>query len=395
MMSAAWTARRLAIVVVTLNLAVISGAQQAPTAVAPESDAVTRWTNEDGKEDIRVYREDELATSSTPARNARPSTEAAGDPPYAAVQRLELAAVGGQRTFLQFMTDQVKPALFTIAERYSGGSPDANLRTGKGLLVVLRTGQWNYHVNYPKGDQGGRSYGVTDEQTGDWSDKTYLNNLDRVVHGSDGDLTSFYRTLIEVIGKSDATGLGALPKAPQLVANNFIAIYSAEQYRGLVGPSHWDDALLQVTLVAALHGGQPTLTKYYEGRLTADSFRQAPGVYRGSVNGAPKRAELNDYWQFSANPASQRSGINLTRRDFEAMGVAITTCEGANPNLTAIQATVGSSRNVLKGVADYFIRRRSANLGGVGALAASVAAFLTDVKHDAARITACAPQQAS
>jgi hypothetical protein len=394
MKSAAWTARRLAIVVLTLNLAVISGAQ-APTRVAPESDAFARWINDDGKEDIRVYRDDELATSSTPARSARPSTEAAGDPPYGAVQRLELAGVGGQRTYLQFMTDQVKPALFELAELNSGGSPDANLRAGKGLLVVLGMGQWNYHVNYPKGDQGGRSYGVTVERTGDWSDKTYLNNLDRVVHGSDGDLTTFYRTLIEVIGKSDATGLGAMPKSPQLVANNFIAIYSAEQYRGLVGPSHWDDALLQVTLVAAVHGGQPTLTKYYEGRLTADSFRQAPGVYRGSVNGTPKRAELNDYWQFSANPASQRSGINLTRRDFEAMGVAITTCESGNLNLTAIQATVGSSANVLKGVADYFIRRRSANLGGVSALAASVAAFLTDVKHDAARITACAPQQAS
>jgi len=388
----AWKNLCAAPLVLVLGLCVLSVSHSAEQSVGP-GDESSRRLSDDGKEDIRVYRDDEYSTYPTPKREAPPRTRAPADAPYDYARRFNLSDFTGSKTYLQFMTNDVKPALFKIAEGYRGGSPDANLRAGKGLAVLLVAGNWNYHVNYPKGDQGGRSYGVTAEQTGDWSDKTYLNNLDRVVRGSDSELTLFYRTLVEVIGKSDATRLSSMTKLSQLVADNFVAIYSAEQYRALVGGSPWDDALLQVTLIAAFHGGQKTVIKYYEGRFTADSFRQAPGVYRGNVKGTPKRAELNDYWQFSANPSSQRSGINLTRRDFEAMGQAITKCAAGNANLIAIQTTVGSSANVIKGVTEYFIRRKSSNLAAVSGLADSVAAFLIDVKRDAEKIAACVPPQ--
>jgi len=389
----AWKNLCAAAPVLVLSLCVLSVSHSAEQSVG-SGYASSRWGSEDGKEDIRVYRDDEHSTYATPKREAPPRTLTAADAPYDYARRFNLSDFTGRKTYLQFMTNDVKPALFKIAEGSTGGSADANLRAGKGLAVLLVVGNWNYHVNYPKGDQGGRSYGVTAEQTGDWSDKTYLNNLDRVVHGSESELTLFYRTLVEVIGKSDATRMSSMNKLSQLVADNFVAIYSAEQYRALVGGAHWDDALLQVTLVAAFHGGQPTLIKYYEGRFTADSFRQAPGVYRGNAKGTPKRAELNDYWQFSANSTSQRSGINLTRRDFEAMGEAITKCAAGNANLMTIQTTVGSSPNVIKGVTEYFIRRKSSNLAAVSGLADAVAAFLVDVKRDAEKITACVPLQA-
>jgi len=309
----AWKNLCAAPLVLVLGLCVLSVSHSAEQSVGP-GDESSRRLSDDGKEDIRVYRDDEYSTYPTPKREAPPRTRAAADAPYDYATRFNLSDFTGRKTYLQFMTNDVKPALFKIAEGYRGGSPDANLRAGKGLAVLLVAGNWNYHVNYPKGDQGGRSYGVTAEQTGDWSDKTYLNNLDRVVRGSDSELTLFYRTLVEVIGKSDATRLSSMTKLSQLVADNFVAIYSAEQYRALVGGSPWDDALLQVTLIAAFHGGQKTLIKYYEGRFTADSFRQAPGVYRGNVKGTPKRAEVNDYWQFSANPSSQRGGGSILPR---------------------------------------------------------------------------------
>jgi hypothetical protein len=300
-------------------------------------------------------------------------------------------------TYYSFMESTIHPQLLRIARKPSRRSNEDALREGLGLAVQLDGRNYNFHVNYPSTEQGGRSYGWTDGQVGDWSDKMYLERLSEVVSsGSDRELDAFYRTVIELLGACDPSGLSGLDKKAQRVANNFLAIYTAEQYRAMVGTSKWDDALLQVTLVAAFHGGQKTFTKFYLGEFTSKSFKQAPGVYRGSVEGKPKRAEMNDYWQFSANPDSRRSGINLTRRDFEAMGRAITdyvATEGESRALGRIRKVVGDDPNVIKAITRYFTQNK-ANPGKTEALAKDVAELLVQVRRDADAITAWVKKRA-
>jgi hypothetical protein len=71
--------------------------------------------------------------------------------------------------------------------------------------------------------------------------------------------------------------------------------------------------------------------------------------------GTAKVAWLNDYWQYSATLDSRKSGINLTRHDFENMGSVITSYESNNSDLKAIEAIVnGSGENVIKDITQYF-----------------------------------------
>ena len=120
------------------------------------------------------------------------------------------------------------------------------LKEGLGVAVRLDDNNYNIHENFPKSAQGGRSYGWTSGQVGDWSDKTYLDNLARVVVEKDkDDLKNFYQTIIQVLGACDAEGLAALRNnydsktntgAPtQRVVTNFLAIYTAEEYRAIQG----------------------------------------------------------------------------------------------------------------------------------------------------------------
>jgi len=94
---------------------------------------------------------------------------------------------------------------------------------------------------------------------------------------------------------------------------------------------------LEVTLLAAFHGGQETLTKFYIGEFKADSKVQNSRSLQQNKNGAEpgvnfkkakkKRCALNDYWQMSGQPTAAAAGINLGRYDFELMGKAITKYE--------------------------------------------------------------------
>lgn len=296
----------------------------------------------------------------------------------------------GGNTYYSFMQSDIYPRMVEIASRPSRMSNEDALSAGAGVAVRLNNQNYNFHVNFPHGAQGGRSYGWTEGKVGDWSDKMYLDNLAEVVaQASDEEFSSFYQTVIGMLGNCNADSLSDLSEGAQRVANNFLAIYTAEEYRAMVGTPNWDDALLQVTLVAAFHGGQETLFKFYLGEFTADSYKQAPGVYRGSVAGTPKRAALNDYWQFSANAASRRSGLNLTRKDFELMGKAITEYEstvGKSRALRAVQAVVGEEANVIRAITRYFTQNAADPAQGA-ALARNVAKLMLEVRADAPKIT--------
>lgn len=291
-------------------------------------------------------------------------------------------------TYYSFMDKVIHPALIEMAERPTRKSNEVALAAGQGLAVRLDDDNFNFHVNFPAGERGGRSYGWTKGKVGDWSDKMYLENLADVVDSGEDELHGFYKTILTMLGACSTAGLSELEMSDQRVANNFLAIYTAEQYRAMLGTTRWDDALLQVTMVAAFHGGQRKVVKYYMGEFTDQSFKQAPGVYRGRVQGQPKAANLIDYWQFSARPDSTRSGINLTRGDFELMGKAITEFEArqGNRDLRTIQNIVGRSSNVIRQVSQYFTNNR-ARTSESEELAEAVASFLVQVRKDAPALT--------
>jgi hypothetical protein len=96
---------------------------------------------------------------------------------------------------------------------------------------------------------------------------------------------------------------------------------------------------------------------------------------------------LNDYWQFSSAPDSRRSGINLTRPDFEKMGAVITSYEKNNSDSKATEAIVkGSGNNLFKDITQYFADGK-ANASDADNLATDVASLLVQVRKDAEKIT--------
>ena len=321
---------------------------------------------------------------------------------------LTKASDSGKNTFYKFIHDTLAPEMESLAPSAGKVPNQQALEQGLGVAVRLDDNNYNIHENYPKSAQGGRSYGWTSGQVGDWSDKMYLDNLALVIVEKDkDDLKNFYQTIIQLLGACDAHGLATLTNnydsktntgvPTQRVATNFLAIYTAEEYRAIQGTRNWDDDILEVTLLGAFHGGQTTFTKFYRGKFTTRSNVQETGNYYGlpskDKNGkviptVAKDAAMDDYWQISKT--STRSGIHLTDGDYGKMGTAITkyeTIKAQNKTLSSIQSIVGSGPNVIHSISTYFTEGK-ADPSKTNALAVAVAQFLDQVNTDANTITA-------
>jgi hypothetical protein len=321
---------------------------------------------------------------------------------------LTKASDSGKNTFYKFIHETLAPEMESLAPSAGKVANQQALEQGLGVAVRLDDNNYNIHENFPKSAQGGRSYGWTSGQVGDWTDKMYLDNLALVIAEKDkNDLKNFYQTIIQFLGSCDAHGLAALtnnydPKTStgvptQRVATNFLAIYTAEEYRAIQGTKNWDDAILEVTLLGGFHGGQTTFTKFYRGTFTTRSKVQETGNYYGlpskDRNGkviptVAKDATMDDYWQISKT--STRSGIHLTARDYGKMGTAITKYEktkAQNKTLSLIQSIVGSGPNVIHSISTYFTEGK-ADPSKTNTLAVAVAQFLDQVNTDANVITA-------
>jgi len=321
---------------------------------------------------------------------------------------LTKASDSGKNTFYKFVHEILAPEMESLAPSAGKVPNQQALEQGLGVAVRLDDNNYNIHENFPKSAQGGRSYGWTNGQVGDWSDKMYLDNLALVVVEKDkDDLKNFYQTIIQLLGACDAHGLAALTNnydfktntgiPTQRVATNFLAIYTAEEYRAIQGTKNWDDAILEVTLLGAFHGGQTTFTKFYRGKFTTRSNVQETGNYYGlpskDKNGkviptVAKDATMDDYWQISKT--STRSGIHLTAGDYGKMGTAITRYESTkthNKTLSLIQSIVGSGPNVIHSISTYFTEGKS-DPSKTNTLAVAVAQFLDQVNTDANVITA-------
>ncbi len=316
--------------------------------------------------------------------------------PHADKPTFDLGKVAGRKTYYDLVHEKIAPKMQDISgDAQPSRTNESELENGSGVSVKLNENNYNVHINFPNAATGGRSYGWTAGEVGDWSDRMYLDNVAEVTAAkSTKDIRAFYVTLIEMLGASNAESLDGLKHGTQRVATNFLAIYTAEQYRSLVPKpfKNWDDALLETTLLAAFHGGQSTFTKFYLGEFSAESKKQGPGVYARTRPGPnandaeDKAAEMNDYWQFSANPDSKQSGINISRKDFELMGEAITRFESQNRNMAKIQKIVGETENVIKAISNHFTEGE-ATVAETEELANLVADFMMDLRADADKIT--------
>lgn len=300
--------------------------------------------------------------------------------------------------YYTFVHDDLTPEIKRVAAPQGKHDYQVDLENGKGVGVTLDTNNANFHVDFPVSKQGGRSYGwTTGLAIGDWSDKLYLDNLAKIIPASasnDAELGGFYQSLIQILGECNTGGLQNLKSLTQLQSSNFLAIYTAEQYRRFMGTKDWDDAILEATMLGAFHGGQDTFTLYYNGKFVTQTYVQDEGVYQTgkSADGKivqTKPASMDDYWQFSRD--QEESGIHETSKDYILMGTKITAYESAQKNaaLSAIQAIVdpeGLNESVFNAISQWFVNN-AAVPSKVDQLAKDVSDFLVQVRKDAPAIT--------
>lgn len=297
------------------------------------------------------------------------------------------------------LPDQIAATSFR-GNRYSTSTFLA-LVSGGGVAIKLNDRNFFYNVNYGTGkkdkdEMTGRSFGsAPGHKAADASDKFYLREVENFVRASGQDPKEFYRTLIQILTNSDASNLDKVSEAGQTVLTDFFTIYTAEQDRHLMAnlKSHaWDVSLLEVTLLSALHAGQQKIMVMFNGKLTDTVPNQAPG---GEPRTEMRPASMIDWWQFSSNPdpaSKNRSGINVTKKDFRALGAAISNYE--RKNNPAVVAKVErnfkgkAGGNLFQKLTDYLISFKAPKAMDKAGyqLADDFSEFLQQVKKDAAQI---------
>ncbi len=320
-------------------------------------------------------------------------------PPVGSEGALTLSKACRGKTYYDLMHNVLAAKIEKAGVGSKAFAEEKDLTAGKSAAVKLDDDNYNFHVAYPHSAQGGRSYGWTKGQVGDWSDVTYLNNLAQIISLDDAELATFYQTIIEMLGNCNTSKLANLSDDMAMrVATNFLAIYTAEQYRAIMGTKNWDDAILQVTLLGAFHGGQTTLTKFYRNQFSEKAPDQDQCVYFNGEKSPLRFARMNDYWQLGRTATlvvdqktgkkrcKGRSGINITRTDFLALGRAITAAKADSRSLAAVQAIVGKSPNVFAAISQYFVAGK-ADAAKTEQLAKAASKFLLEVRRDADKIT--------
>jgi hypothetical protein len=276
------------------------------------------------------------------------------------------------------------------------------LASGAGVAIEINDKNTFYNVNYGAGDVAedemtGRSFSETPlHKADDISDKSYLKGLEDLVRGekNQGD---FFSVVLQGLVNCDFSGYAKLSDLGQSVATDFFAIYTAEQDRHMMSglKTHpWDEALLEVTLLSSLHGGQDKIALMVSGEMKDVVENQ---VRCGQSDGKTRDASLIDYWQFTTNPdpkACGRSGINITRKDFRALGLAISQFEREqNPEIVANVERhftgVRTGANVFAELsADLISDKAPRSMGRDGQLLVNdMLAFLEQVRKDANQIT--------
>ena len=220
----------------------------------------------------------------------------------------------------------------------------ALLASGSGTLVTIDNSNYFYNVGYQKPNvKSGRSYAVASGRSLlDPSDKEYLSEMAGYLNpATTPDASPFYTAILNVLTNCNSSGFANLSAAGQVVATDFLAVYTAELNRhvmvNLVPNTHpWEIDLAEVTF----------LTSY--------------GAPSGMVmkNGALVAGAAVDYYAVGATG----SGIGETRKDFVNLATRITSFEsGAQHHPELVNAIVNltpiSDQKILSQVKGDVIRR--------------------------------------
>ncbi|MEQ1722949.1 MAG: hypothetical protein ABL930_07210 [Pseudobdellovibrio sp.] len=278
------------------------------------------------------------------------------------------------------------------------------LVSGGGVALKISDNSFAYNVNYGTGEfekdeMTGRSFGEAPGRMAlDASDKHYLQILEKYVRADGENSEEFYKSILQILLNSDASGFENISEEGQAVASDFIAVYTAEQDRHLMAElknHHWDEALLEVTLLSSFHGGQKNVMIMYNGELTSTTLAQTPGC--NEEERSEKKASMIDYWQFSTStdPAScNRSGINITRRDFRSLGTLISNYQRENnpelvENVERHFQGVKTGGNLYAQLSDFLINYDTPKKLDKKTLqlANDFTAFLMQVRKDANKIS--------
>jgi len=177
-------------------------------------------------------------------------------------------------------------------------APIVGLASGQGVLVQLDSENYVYHFGYAPGSGGsdleadktnrksGRSYGASIGRNAyDPSDNDYLRGLAVYVnHASAEELESFYRTVFELLLKSDPSRIQELSEEGQLVIADFMAIYMAELDRHLMTGLkryEWENALTEITMLAAFSTHPEGMT--LDPRNGVDNTVEKPMIRSGEL----------------------------------------------------------------------------------------------------------------
>lgn len=224
--------------------------------------------------------------------------------------RTQLQLKPGQ-TYLSMMINEVKPALDgfkndideeaqNFPKQYRKWQTDL-ISQGAGVAIRIDSKNYFFNVGYGDGSnvnddlKSGRSYGVgpTHRQS-DPSDIAYLTELEEYLKSEPQNAAAFYEALFKVLLNCDSSGWSQLSNKGQIVATDFLAIYTAEL-----------DRHLMVDLAPTSHPWEIDLAA-----ATLDS------AFVATVGKMVKQGEMQDgsvkeFWA----PGKVGSGIGETRRD--------------------------------------------------------------------------------
>ena len=279
-----------------------------------------------------------------------------------------------------YITNLIDPSHANIA--LDSSATLALLASGSGTLVLINSNEYFYNVGYETPVvKSGRSFGAAPGRSLlDPSDKEYLTEMDDYLKGATPDeINSIYKAILEVLIKSDGSKLSGLSPPAQVMAADFVTIYTAELVRHVmmnldVLKDPWEIDIAEVTL----------LTDY--------------GAASGMVmkNGSLVPGTAADYYGQGASGG----GIGDTRDDFTRLGKLITAFESEqHPDL--IQAVVDltpiQDAGILSAIGNDIFRRFVVFLNRIefqdnvqsypDALSKAMVQLLTQVRSDQSQIT--------
>lgn len=256
-------------------------------------------------------------------------------------------------------------------------APLIAMASGAGTVVHIDDHNYYYNFGYKSGEdagdeKSGRSFGASyDHNALDVSDVYYLNELTSYFKTT-ADSSQFFRVLFNVLTNCDTTNYGKLSTSGQTVLTDFIAVYTAEQDRHIMGDmrSHpWENDLTETTMMSAY--------TVNTGKIMAN------GQY---INGIPK--------DFFAVGVSGRSGLGVGRKDRMKLQTEISKVMWKiHPDVTERLAKLIRAKkdtDLFHGLMLFINNPRGQDLVRERAedLVSTVVEFLQKMREDSARIDA-------